>query len=55
LTERGWTFEYVMALPLARVFGIDCAMRKRMGGKFGGPDYRDSDTIRNLRNEENAE
>lgn len=39
-----------MALPLARAFGLLCAMRKRMGGKFSGPDYRASDDIERMNN-----
>ena len=45
MSEYGMTFEQAMATPLARAFGLMCCHRKRNGGKFAAPDYKDSDFI----------
>lgn len=39
LTANGWDFETALHMPLMRVFPIINCIRKRNGGRFGGPDY----------------
>lgn len=38
-----------MALPAARAFALHACMRKRLGCKFGGPDYSERETIAEMR------
>jgi hypothetical protein len=49
LTDRGWSWDYVMDLPAATAFALHAAMRKRHGCKFGGPDYAERDEIERMR------
>jgi len=49
MVEYGSSFEHVMAMPIARAYGLMNCYRKRMGGKFAGPDYRTSDTIERMK------
>ena len=49
LTENGWTWEYVMDMPLARAFAIAACRHKRDGGQFDSPDYKQLDQLEKLR------
>lgn len=51
LAEYGWTWEYVLSLPLARAFALQAAMRQRHGGKHGGPDYIERPIVEKMKGE----
>lgn len=34
-----------MRLPAARAFALHACLRKRLGCRFGGPDYAERETI----------
>ena len=37
--DYGWSWQEVLAMPLATVFALACAHRERHGVEHGGPDY----------------
>lgn len=50
LVANGWDPHDVLHRhPLSRLFAVAAAIRLRMGGKFGGPDYEERLTIRRLK------
>lgn len=40
-----------MDLPAIRAFALHACLRKRMGCRFGGPDYATTEMIKSLKKE----
>ena len=46
--EYGWSFDRALETPVATVFALVAAARKRNDGKHGGPDYVERVVVKNM-------